>query len=115
IPAGEYKISSTLKVGSGGNYNYLGFMLFGDGDGNTSGGGTRIIYSGSDLSAILTINKDAWRRAYFSDFSLVSSVRSAAIYGIKVDGTQVSAHRFERISIWFVKTAIGILAGTGRN
>jgi len=114
IPAGKYKITSTLNVGSTGSNTYNDFMMVGDGGGPLNGG-TSIVYYGSSINSIISINKEAFRRFYFSDFAVIANTPGAATYGILFPTTEFSQHSLERIYIRDVGTAIGVLAGTGMN
>jgi hypothetical protein len=120
IPAGRYKTSATLTVGShaelGGKQT--GWKMLGAGKtGSTSTGvsGTAIILHGDGFPAILQVNSSIWRFCSFEDIGLVCDKANGASYGVLFNSTEFSQHFVYRLYVEFAKTAFGIRAGTGAN
>lgn len=119
IPSGRYRISSPLVIGSAdGRKLQQGFMLIGSGRSVSARGGvggTLIEMSGSGHSAIIKIEKSAWRGVSISDLGLECRLALGAEYGLLFNSTEFSGHAVRNVAVTTVRVAFGILQGTGVN
>lgn len=122
IPAGTYRITAPLRIGAADPSQHSGsFCLSGAGrtgpgaDGRAKGG-TLILYDGAGpVEAVVQWQGSAWRDCRFGDLGLASSRVDGATYGLLIRSSEVSHLAFDNLRVENVRTAFGLLQGTGFN
>jgi hypothetical protein len=121
IPAGTYRTTAALRIGSPALLQRSrGFSIRGAGrtgvNGSRAIGGTLIVCDApGQIEAVVEWEGSAWRDSWFGDLGLASMTPDGARYGLLIRSSEISHLTFNNIGVENVRTAFGLLSGSGFN